>query len=125
MSNRIIPEETRLSVIDYRLGGHTIQETADAFQVSPDSVKRWTKPHMPQEENTLQVHRNGAAKVAKKAVKPKASPVDISRVPRELRSQLPKDLTRVQILNATTVIVWNSANQRRKLQTKAAKEHRA
>lgn len=67
----------------------------------------------------LQVARTAAVKKPRRKSEVMQDPgVTVSQLPDELRAQLPYHLDRVQILNATTVIVWNSVEQRRRLQGK-------
>lgn len=67
----------------------------------------------------LEVARTAAVKKPRRKPEVMVDPgVVISELPRELKTLLPPDRDRVQILNANTVIVWNSVEQRRRLQGK-------
>lgn len=68
----------------------------------------------------LQVARTAAVKKPRRRSEVMQDPgVTISQLPRELRELLPyHKADRVQVLNANTVIVWNSVEQRRRLQGK-------
>lgn len=67
----------------------------------------------------LQVARTAAVKKPRRRSEVMQDPgVTVSQLPSELRALLPYHLDRVQILNASTVIVWNSVEQRRRLQGK-------
>lgn len=132
MSNRLIPPTTRQSVIDYVNGGNSAREAAAAFQVHQTTVNRWLKvarletpPVSVSTESltTMAVHKHAAGKQKRKVSKPKSGPVNTSGLSPELKALLPKDVERIQILDKDTVIVWNSAGQRRKLQAQAKRDH--
>lgn len=124
--------EYRETVVTYYLDNHTARETIAEFHIHNLTLKQWVedaghemRKRGLKRESTMRVHRDAAVKKTKPEPKPKVHPVDTSKLPPEIKRLLPSDVDRIQILNATTVIVWNSAGQRRKLQTKAAKDHRA
>ena len=120
------------SVVEYYLDNHTSIDTAEHFHVSRRAVTVWVteagqevrpKGYRIVRDSAMRIHRNGAAKVAKKAPTPPPSPVTVAELSREIKRQLPRDVSRVQVLNPTTVIVWNSLAQKRALQKDARRNY--
>lgn len=115
--------EFKAEVVQYYLDGHGSLETSKEFGLSPRGVILWVKAAgheiRPRGKTvrSMHIHRNAAVKVVSKpAPKPEPAPVQESELARELKPLLPKDRSRLQIIDATTVIVWNSVEQRRALQ---------
>jgi hypothetical protein len=61
---------------------------------------------------TMQTHRSAAVKKPRNLPKPKSGPVTTTILPSDLREYLVKYGNRVEVVNSTTIIVWNSVAQR-------------